>query len=749
MTPRGPARLDRSRPVTSASRPTSTRARPPRPSACSIYSRRDQPHGRGRTTAPPSPTGWSRSRSAGSASPRPRPRSRGTASSGQPGRHPRPRRLHDRGRAVAARARRRDRRVLRGQRGRAAERDRVAPGRPLPASRASPSSTSATGPAPIPTRSPPRCGPGSAPTRSSSSCRIGLERRLQRPRRPGPAARSRVWDDEAPGRRLPRRRESRPTCATRPRWPRAEAWSSTSPRSTTSSWPRSWPGRRSRRGRHARRAAPGHHLAGAAVPVLLRRGALQQRGVHNLLDAVVDLPAVAGGSSARSPASTPDSGATGDPPGGRRRSRPRRARVQGHERRRRSASSPTSGSTPGALRTGDQLLNATQGQARAIGRLVRMHANHREDVSADRGRHDRRRRRAARPSPPATPCATRPRPSCSTLCASPSRSSAWPSRPATADGRRPAPARARRPGDRGPIFRVKADAEIAADHHLGHGRAPPRDPGRPPAPRVRGRRHRGPAPGRLPRDHDPPAEAERTFVREVGGPRASTATSAWWWSRRPAAAGYVFENQAPTGRGPQGVRAAVAGRGGRGGRARGGRRLPDDRPPGQRGRRQPPPRRFDRLRLQGGGVQAFRPRRTAAAPTVLEPVMALEVVTPDDDRRRRPRRFQCQTRKRSLESARPGVQAVACFVPLASMFGYATDLRSRTQGRATLLDGVQSLRRSPHRISRRPGRARLRRLAATPQSTRRAERCRRKSSSATSRTSTSGRSVTWTTARPR
>ncbi|MGE0551008.1 MAG: hypothetical protein AB7R00_28355 [Kofleriaceae bacterium] len=34
-------------------------------------------------------------------------------------------------------------------------------------------------------------------------------------------------------------------------------------------------------------------------------------------------------------------------------------------------------------------------------------------------------------------------------------------------------------------------------------------------------------------------------------------------------------------------------------------------------------------------------------------------------------------------TARPGVQTVACFVPMATMFGYTTDLRSRTRGRAT------------------------------------------------------------------
>ena len=40
---------------------------------------------------------------------------------------------------------------------------------------------------------------------------------------------------------------------------------------------------------------------------------------------------------------------------------------------------------------------------------------------------------------------------------------------------------------------------------------------------------------------------------------------------------------------------------------------------------------------------------------------------------------------------RAGAQVIRAHVPLAQMFGYATDLRSTTQGRA-LLDGVRSLR---------------------------------------------------------
>jgi small subunit ribosomal protein S12 len=86
------------------------------------------------TTAPPSWTGWSRSRSAASRSPRRRPPASGRAwtsqcpSTGSTSSTRRARRLHDRGRALDARARRRVHGVLRGRRRAAAVRDRLAPG---------------------------------------------------------------------------------------------------------------------------------------------------------------------------------------------------------------------------------------------------------------------------------------------------------------------------------------------------------------------------------------------------------------------------------------------------------------------------------------------------------------------------------------------------------------------------------------------------------------------------------------------
>ena len=71
-----------------------------------------------------------------------------------------------------------------------------------------------------------------------------------------------------------------------------------------------------------------------------------------------------------------------------------------------------------------------------------------------------------------------------------------------------------------------------------------------------------------------------------------------------------------------------------------------------------------------------------AKPVLLEPVMAVEVVTPEEflgdvigDLSRRRGKVQGQDQ-------RGNALAVQAFVPLGEMFGYATDLRSSTQGRA-------------------------------------------------------------------
>ena len=79
----------------------------------------------------------------------------------------------------------------------------------------------------------------------------------------------------------------------------------------------------------------------------------------------------------------------------------------------------------------------------------------------------------------------------------------------------------------------------------------------------------------------------------------------------------------------------------------------------------------------------FREVARKAKPTLLEPVMAVEVVTPDDYLGDvvgdvNSRRGQVQGTEQRGKN-----QVVNALVPLSEMFGYSTDLRSRTQGRAT------------------------------------------------------------------
>ena len=83
------------------------------------------------------------------------------------------------------------------------------------------------------------------------------------------------------------------------------------------------------------------------------------------------------------------------------------------------------------------------------------------------------------------------------------------------------------------------------------------------------------------------------------------------------------------------------------------------------------------------GSMAIQEAARKANPVLLEPVMAVEVVTPEDflgdvigDLSRRRGKVQGQEQ-------RGNALAVQAFVPLGEMFGYATDLRSSTQGRAT------------------------------------------------------------------
>ncbi|WP_347987440.1 elongation factor G [Methylomonas sp. AM2-LC] len=99
------------------------------------------------------------------------------------------------------------------------------------------------------------------------------------------------------------------------------------------------------------------------------------------------------------------------------------------------------------------------------------------------------------------------------------------------------------------------------------------------------------------------------------------------------------------------------------------------------------------------GSMCFRDGAEAANPVLLEPIMKVEVVTPED--------YMGEvvgdiTRRRGLIQGMndvPAGKTLECEVPLAEMFGYATDLRSATQGRATYSMQFEKYNEAPANIA--------------------------------------------------
>lgn len=101
------------------------------------------------------------------------------------------------------------------------------------------------------------------------------------------------------------------------------------------------------------------------------------------------------------------------------------------------------------------------------------------------------------------------------------------------------------------------------------------------------------------------------------------------------------------------------------------------------------------------GSMAFKEGALKAKPKLLEPIMKVEVVTPDEymgdvmgDLNRRRGVLQ------GMEET-PAGQAIAAQVPLSEMFGYATQLRSMTQGRATYSMVFEKYMEAPAQITER------------------------------------------------
>ena len=95
---------------------------------------------------------------------------------------------------------------------------------------------------------------------------------------------------------------------------------------------------------------------------------------------------------------------------------------------------------------------------------------------------------------------------------------------------------------------------------------------------------------------------------------------------------------------------------------------------------------------------------------LLEPIMAVEVVTPEDYMGDVIGDLNARRGKVEGMEQRGNSQVVRAQVPLSEMFGYATDLRSRTQGRATYTMQFDSYQQVPESIAgrdRRPGPGRV------------------------------------------
>ncbi len=100
------------------------------------------------------------------------------------------------------------------------------------------------------------------------------------------------------------------------------------------------------------------------------------------------------------------------------------------------------------------------------------------------------------------------------------------------------------------------------------------------------------------------------------------------------------------------------------------------------------------------GSLAFQDAVKKAKPVLLEPIMRVEVVTPDEymgtvngDLMKRRGRIE------KMEPRTGNVQVISSLVPLSEMFGYTTDLRSATQGRATSTMHFERYEQAPKNIA--------------------------------------------------
>ena len=105
------------------------------------------------------------------------------------------------------------------------------------------------------------------------------------------------------------------------------------------------------------------------------------------------------------------------------------------------------------------------------------------------------------------------------------------------------------------------------------------------------------------------------------------------------------------------------------------------------------------LAFKIAGSMAFKEAARRAGPVLLEPVMKVEVVVPEEYMGDIMGDLSSRRGRIVSMEARGGTQIVNARVPLSEMFGYATDLRSRTQGRATYTMHFERYEQAPQSVS--------------------------------------------------
>jgi len=99
------------------------------------------------------------------------------------------------------------------------------------------------------------------------------------------------------------------------------------------------------------------------------------------------------------------------------------------------------------------------------------------------------------------------------------------------------------------------------------------------------------------------------------------------------------------------------------------------------------------------GSMAFKAACNRAKPVLLEPIMRVEVVVPEEYQAQVFGNLNARRAQIQGSDSRGGAQIIRAQVPLAEMFGYATDLRSRTQGRASFTMHFSHYEEAPASVS--------------------------------------------------